>query len=89
MNRLQEILTLLQEECGEVIQASTKVVRFGASPNNKRQLINELGDLLGAVKMLYEEMEFDADDLLRRADMKIVKAESYMNNVKPKRQRHE
>lgn len=83
MNRLQEILTLLQEECGEVIQASSKVVRFGTSPSNKRQLLNELGDLLGVVKMLHEELEFDAEDLLRRADIKIVKAESYMNNMKP------
>ena len=30
MNRNEEIMTILQEECAEVIQAVSKVKRFGA-----------------------------------------------------------
>lgn len=82
MNRLEEILVLLQEECGEVIQASSKIVRFGTSVPNKERLIHELGDLLGVVKMLHEEINFEPEDLIRRADQKIIKAESFMNNKK-------
>ena len=34
MNRSEEIMTILQEECAEVIQAVSKVKRFGMSDNH-------------------------------------------------------
>ena len=47
---------LLIEECGEVIQAATKCLRFGYDVdhgvdygNNKMVLSREIGDLLGVV----------------------------------------
>ena len=52
----EELLVLLIEECGEVIQAATKCLRFGFNVdhglgygNNWRVLSSELGDLLGVV----------------------------------------
>lgn len=53
-----ETLVLLIEECGEVIQAATKCLRFGwsrAQPEygvNHEVLAAEVGDLLGVMRAL-------------------------------------
>jgi NTP pyrophosphatase (non-canonical NTP hydrolase) len=54
-----ELLVLLIEECGEVIQAATKCLRFGFDVdqmvgygNNRTVLSKEVGDLLGVVDAL-------------------------------------
>jgi hypothetical protein len=54
-----ELLVLLIEECGEVIQAATKCLRFGYDVdhgvdygNNKLALSREIGDLLGVAEAL-------------------------------------
>jgi NTP pyrophosphatase (non-canonical NTP hydrolase) len=43
-NKQEEILDILQEECGEVVQVASKIKRFGLSSNRER-LTQELGDL--------------------------------------------
>jgi len=43
--KTDEILSILQEECAEVIQAISKVKRFGCK-NNIDQLALEIGDML-------------------------------------------
>lgn len=53
MNRREEILCILQEECAEVIQAISKIKRFGMS-DNEAQLKKELGDLQCMIDMVYE-----------------------------------
>ncbi len=53
-----ELLILLIEECGEVIQAATKCLRFGWDGDpasygvNSDALAKEVGDLLGVVDAL-------------------------------------
>jgi NTP pyrophosphatase (non-canonical NTP hydrolase) len=42
LNRKEECLTILMEECGEVIQEASKIMRFG---NDTSKLTKELGDL--------------------------------------------
>ena len=44
MTRNEEIMTILQEECAEVIQAVSKVKRFGLA-ENEQSLKQELADL--------------------------------------------
>lgn len=53
MNRNEEIMTILQEECAEVIQAVSKVKRFGMSENHSA-LVKELGDLQAMIELMYE-----------------------------------
>lgn len=54
----EESLILLIEECGEVIQAATKCLRFGFDRNqpgygvNHEVLAQEVGDLIGVVDSL-------------------------------------
>jgi NTP pyrophosphatase (non-canonical NTP hydrolase) len=54
-----EVMDILQEECAEVIQAVSKIRRFGmdnAKPgttyNNREHLEEELGDVLAMVDIL-------------------------------------
>ena len=53
MNRNEEIMTILQEECAEVIQAVSKVKRFGMS-ENRSKLVVELCDLQAMIDLMYE-----------------------------------
>ena len=53
MNRNEEIMTILQEECAEVIQAVSKVRRFGMSENHGN-LVVELCDLQTMIDLMYE-----------------------------------
>ena len=53
MNRSEEILTILQEECAEVIQAVSKVKRFGMF-HNIEHLRTELADLQCMIDLIYE-----------------------------------
>ena len=57
-----EIMDILQEECAEVIQAVSKVRRFGINnykpgkpKTNREHLEEELGDLLAMVDIMLEQ----------------------------------
>ena len=61
MINVDEILSILQEECAEVIQAVSKVNRFGFSGlnpkdhrNNRQHLEEEIGDLICMIELLVE-----------------------------------
>jgi len=63
MNKKEnEIMDILQEECAEVIQAVSKVRRFGINNykpgkplTNREHLEEELGDLLAMVDIMLEQ----------------------------------
>lgn len=64
MDKLQECLVLLNEECAEVSQVACKIQRFGFgsrnptiknSPTNKELLECEIGDLLCVIEMIIKE----------------------------------
>ena len=61
--RLDELLTILQEECAEVIQAISKAKRFGidnthlkSGVSNRERITEEIGDLLALVDILLDEV---------------------------------
>ena len=60
-NKSKEIMDILQEECAEVIQAVSKISRFGLDnfkpgkpKTNREHLEEELGDLQAMVEILQE-----------------------------------
>lgn len=62
MNRLEHLLTILIEECAEIQQAASKAKRFGledgypgTTRTNRRDIANELNDLMAVVEMLNAE----------------------------------
>lgn len=70
MNRVEYLLTCLQEECGELIQASSKSLRFGLNdrysdkyPTNKEQIIAEFNDIVAIMRMLKECGIFGEQDI--------------------------
>lgn len=69
MNKVdKEILSIAQEECAEVIQAISKVFRFGLNESfegktNKTHLENELGDLLCMIELILEKKLADPDNV--------------------------
>jgi len=59
MDRTQEIMLILQEECAEVSQAVSKCFRFGmtdcypgTNTSNRDRLEEEIGDLLAMIALL-------------------------------------
>lgn len=63
MNRKDHLLLLLMEECAEVQQACSKILRFGMEdsktpiePNNEEKLLNEIYDLLTVLDVIHEEV---------------------------------
>jgi NTP pyrophosphatase (non-canonical NTP hydrolase) len=72
-DKKHETLLILQEECSEVIQAISKIFRFGldnfkpGKPNtNQEHLENEIGDLLALVILLHEQGVL-RDDVIEKA----------------------
>ena len=60
MNRIEHLLTILSEECAEVIQNVSKALRFGLedkyeSTTNAENITKELADLFGVIDMLKNE----------------------------------
>jgi NTP pyrophosphatase (non-canonical NTP hydrolase) len=77
----EEALRILQEECAEVIQAISKIFRFGAdmsyptndSPTNRNKLEEEIGDLLAMVEILVAAKYLDETHLSEASKNKKLK----------------
>ncbi len=90
MDDTQLYLTILQEECAEVIQIVSKIFRFGAEDwhpddlykvSNKDRLVHELVDILAVVDLLKEngflERMRDDEQIKKLKEAKIKKIEKY------------
>lgn len=84
MNRLQFLLGKLAEEASEVAQIALKTQQFGLEEcyvkttlHNKGRTHAELNDLLGIVKMLNEEFDFDFKPSEEAMEAKRVKVNKY------------
>lgn len=83
MNQQEQILSILQEECAEVIQAVSKVRRFGAD-NNIQELCKEIADVEVMVQLAKEYVDqlsqFDWD---KAKQAKIEKLKVYSSIFSP------
>jgi len=67
-NQTHEVLSILQEESAEIIQAVSKIFRFGIDTQwkgqtNREQLEEELGDVLAMIDILCATNIVDLDKL--------------------------
>jgi len=78
MNRNEEILVILQEECAEVIQAVSKVRRFGFV-RNEQELKQELADLRCMLDLVeaYKVVTYEPQELGSMIIAKQKKLEVY------------
>lgn len=83
----KEILSILQEECAEVIQAISKCFRFGPDQikpgkdrTNIQMLEEEIGDLYAMIELLTEENVGVTDEGIRQAKIsKFSKLKNWSN----------
>ena len=76
--KTREALLILQEECAEVIQATSKCFRFGLDgqyqdQSNRDRLEQEVGDMLALVDILVNQCELSQDRLLATKARKFKK----------------
>ena len=83
---VQEILDILQEECGEVIVEVSKCRRFGIDSQHyktqvphREMLEQELGDVLAMIKLLVDEGIISAAGIESAAERKIEKLHTWSN----------
>ena len=91
MNNVEkEVMLIAQEECAEVIQAISKVFRFGmddihptTNKSNRDSLEEEVGDLLCMIELLQEHGIVNSTSVLNanvRKRNKLKKWSSIFNN---------
>jgi NTP pyrophosphatase (non-canonical NTP hydrolase) len=61
-NKIDEILDLLQEECGEVVQMVSKCRRFGLD-EKREELVKEIGDVALLIELLKAHALFTEQEI--------------------------
>lgn len=79
MEKSLEILTILQEECGELIVAISKIKRFGTSPENLIRLNQEIADVLCMLDLAQQNGISSMDNLEELINNKREKLKVYSN----------
>ena len=85
-SQTKEVMDILQEECAEVIQALSKISRFGLDnlkpgkpKTNRAHLEDEIGDVLAMVDILLEMSVIDRQNLEIAKRAKIEKLKKWSN----------
>ena len=76
MDKLQELLTITMEECGELIQACSKAIRCDDYHDNKK-LIEEAGDVMCMLELLHEYDLISWGDVDKRVKVKKEKLKKW------------
>jgi NTP pyrophosphatase (non-canonical NTP hydrolase) len=78
----KEVMDILQEECAEVIQAVSKINRFGLDnfkpgkpKTNREHLEEELGDMLAMIDIMLEKNVISVEhlDIAKKAKIEKLK----------------
>jgi NTP pyrophosphatase (non-canonical NTP hydrolase) len=85
-SQTKEVMDILQEECAEVIQAVSKISRFGLDnlkpgkpKTNKEHLEEELGDMLAMICILEKMGIISQENLETATRAKIEKLKKWSN----------
>ena len=88
-NKTEEVMSILQEECAEVIQAISKINRFGIDNSkpgtlytNREHLEEELGDVLALVDLLREMNVVSWGNMEAARKAKIIKLKQWSSIFK-------
>ena len=64
-SQMDECLVILSEECGEVIQAVSKTMRFPEDDEKEpHQIRKELGDLQCMIDLTCKHLDIDQEDVV-------------------------
>ena len=85
-SQTKEVMDILQEECAEVIQAVSKISRFGLDnykpgkpKTNRQHLEEELGDMIAMIDILHNMDIVSWTNIDRAADAKREKLKKWSN----------
>lgn len=76
MDKVNEILDILQEECGELIVDISKVRRFGLNDNIDK-LIQEIGDITCMIDLLIDQGILNVKEIAEASDRKKEKLKEW------------
>ena len=74
MNKKQELLTITMEECGELIQACSKLIRF-----EEDSCQDEIGDLICMIELIKQEGLVNEEKIRERMEVKKEKLKKWSN----------
>lgn len=82
MNLLQELMIITMEECGELIQECSKVIRKAETvediPDAQRQkLVEEVGDVYCMIDLIIDNGLMTKDEIYARAQIKAEKLKKW------------
>lgn len=67
-------LVVCMEECGELTQACSKVLRHGTDdPKYLKNLVEEMGDVQAMIRILQQQYEIDGADVENRVQYRLAK----------------
>jgi len=80
MTRNEELLVILMEECAEVQQEASKLIRFGS--DTWADVLNfekEIGDLLCMIDLCHKQGLISEDAIIQAAEAKYEKLKKWSN----------
>ena len=77
-NKLQELLTITMEECGELIQACSKAIRCDEYYNNEK-LIEEIGDVQCMIDLIRQYDLVSLTEINNQVNLKEKKLKKWSN----------
>ena len=84
-----ELIALLMEECGELVQACGKILRHGLDSfhpdteiSNREALVHEMGDVTAAMKMLCNNSIVDKEIVFEKSVNKLKRVREYLHHAK-------
>ena len=79
-NKLQELLTITMEECGELIQACSKAIRCDQYYDNDN-LLEEIGDVQCMIELIHDYDLVSWEDVNVRMKVKKEKLKQWSNLI--------
>ena len=82
MNKQEELLVILMEECAEVQQEASKLIRFGS--DTWADVLNfekEIGDLLCMIDLCHKQGLISEDSIIQAAEAKREKLKRWSNLI--------
>lgn len=80
MNKREELLVITMEECAEVSQACSKMLRFNEQVDYKN-LQDEIGDLMCMVELLKEQGIVTNTQIAKRMEVKREKLKKWSSLI--------
>lgn len=87
MNKLHELMVITMEECGELTQACSKIIRKykdikDIESTQRTKLIDEVGDVYCMIELMRENGLISWDQILDRSDVKRKKLKQWSSLIK-------